>query len=327
MRCVVPVVLIALLAVTYSVAQQPVVEAGSDADNLPGQVKPMPDLPPDVPAQPSTILQPYQPSTPGTVPNLVTVPPPSVAPRPLVPKFDKKAAPGLQLVWPVPGSYLNEGGAKLIWNTQGPIASVRVFYNGDLCPVGGVPRGTFGGPVIKVVNTGTYVWSVPWMDAAHVRVTLVGYGLDNAELASTEVIYQFRPKILQDKPDTCIVVSKSRQRLWYLVDGFIKRMHVVSTADGGYVTPTMRPGSRDPQRGEMGKVFSKAFAPVSRQYNVVMYYWLQITQSGSHGIHATSPALYSALGGPASHGCVRQHRLDAKVLWEMVPVGTKVYVE
>jgi lipoprotein-anchoring transpeptidase ErfK/SrfK len=77
----------------------------------------------------------------------------------------------------------------------------------------------------------------------------------------------------------------------------------------------------------MGKVFGKSAAPVSRMYEVVMYHWLQITSSGSHGIHATSPPYYDRLGKPASHGCIRQHRSDAKILYDMVRIGTPVYVE
>jgi len=53
---------------------------------------------------------------------------------------------------------------------------------------------------------------------------------------------------------------------------------------------------------------------------------VQITSSGSHGIHATSPGYYRYLGRGASHGCVRQHRADAAVLYGLVSVGTPVYV-
>jgi len=57
-----------------------------------------------------------------------------------------------------------------------------------------------------------------------------------------------------------------------------------------------------------------------------MLWWMAITSSGSHGIHATSPPFYQYLGEPASHGCIRQHRTDAHTLYEMVDVGTPVYV-
>ncbi len=63
-----------------------------------------------------------------------------------------------------------------------------------------------------------------------------------------------------------------------------------------------------------------------RAYTCWMPYYLAITSSGSHGIHATSPSMYRYLGRPASHGCIRQHHADAKILYSLVSVGTPVYV-
>jgi lipoprotein-anchoring transpeptidase ErfK/SrfK len=164
------------------------------------------------------------------------------------------------------------------------------------------------------------------MDALRFRLKIVGYRADGAKLTYTTAAYSLLPRICLGKPQTSICVSKARQRLYYLHEGSVRRMHVVSTAARGYRTPTMRPGSYDRSRGTMGKVFYKSYAPFSRQYQVVMYHWLAITSSGSHGIHATSPNQYRRLGRPASHGCIRQHRTDARVLWELVRVGTPVYV-
>jgi lipoprotein-anchoring transpeptidase ErfK/SrfK len=103
-------------------------------------------------------------------------------------------------------------------------------------------------------------------------------------------------------------------------------MHLVSTARYPHYTPPMRPGSYDRRRGAMGKVFYKDPCAWSRRYECDMPYWMAITSSGSHGIHATSPPYYHRLGSPASHGCVRQHRSDARILYRMVDIGTPVYV-
>lgn len=267
-----------------------------------------------------------------TVPGKLTVPPIAQTPEPAVPeiprpKFDQDAAPALTLVYPSAGGSIDEGDAQVVWNTGGAIAYVRLSYTGENCALGGRPRGTFTNSLAKVTNKGTYQWKAPWLDAAEIKLNLVGYGLDGKQLATAQATYQFHPRIVQDKPKTCIVVSKGHQRLWYLKDGLIKRMHVISTAAGGFYTPSMRPGSYDRTRGAMGRVFSKSFAPMSREYQVIMYYWLQITASGSHGIHATSPPFYRRLGGPASHGCIRQHKDDARILWGLVRVGTPVYVQ
>lgn len=257
-------------------------------------------------------------------PGLMEVPalPPAPQPR-LVPD----GPVGLTLAYPAAGSVLPEGAAvTLVWNSGGPIKSVRVTYEGELCALGGRGRGTFSQTITSGANRGLTNWRVPWMDAVAFKVKVVGLSDRGKELTRTEQAYQLLPLVCQRKPATSICVSKARQRLYYLSDGRIRRMHVISTAAPGYWTPVMRPGSYDHQRGAMGRVFYKAYAPVSRMYEVVMYHWLAITSSGSHGIHATSPPFYGRLGGPASHGCIRQHRADARVLWNMVSVGTPVYV-
>jgi len=45
-----------------------------------------------------------------------------------------------------------------------------------------------------------------------------------------------------------------------------------------------------------------------------------------HFIHATSPNLYKFLGEPASHGCNRLTKTDAKALYDATPLGTRVEV-
>ncbi len=299
----------------------------SDADwvVLPLDREPTPP-PPEMPQVTGPPLRPVPRRTAPPTPATTVVVRPAPAPPPPQPRFDPNAAPALTLAYPAPDGIVNEGLQTLVWNTSGPIVQVKITYGGKRCPLGGHSRGTFGGTVAKLANKGTTQWKVPWMDATEFTIRLVGYDAAGTELASDERSYQLRPRVLQDKPPTCIVVSKSLQRLYYLRDGLVQRMHIVSTAMGGYVTPTMRPGSYG-SRGAMGRVFSKQYAPMSSLYHVVMYYWLGITSSGSHGIHATSPPFYGRLGGPASHGCIRQHRADAKILWGMVSVGTPVYVQ
>lgn len=254
------------------------------------------------------------------------LPLPELAPPP-EPRFDPAGPLALTIAYPEPGSTLAEGtSVRLVWNTGGSVAKVRVSYEGELCPLGGRPRGRFVKEVATVANRGFYSWRIPWMDSTRFRLKVVGYSSAGKKLTYADASYSFLPLVCQNKPATAICVSKAHQRLYYLRDGSIRRMHIVSTAAPGYYTPSMRPGSYDRSRGAMGKVFYKSRAPVSRMYEVVMYHWLAITSSGSHGIHATSPSYYGRLGRPASHGCIRQHRTDARILWEMVAVGTPVYV-
>ena len=323
---------IVLLVVT-SAASRSVAQTGTaaPAEGFVWPNDPEPEVvpPPGAPVPTGAPLRPLPRKVRPVKPAVAVAPVPTPKPLPEpppTPRFVSDASPALTLAYPARGAAVNEGAQTFVWNTSGPIVQVKLTYSGERCELGGSSRGSFDGEVGKFTNKGTAQWNVPWMDATDFTVRLVGYDADGKELASDERVYKLHPRILQDKPDRCIVVSKARQRLYYLVDGTIQRMHIVSTAAGGYNTPTMRPGSYG-SRGAMGRVFSKEYAPVSHLYHCVMYYWLGITSSGSHGIHATSPPFYSRLGDPASHGCIRQHRADARLLWEMVSVGTPVYVQ
>ncbi len=237
--------------------------------------------------------------------------------------------PGMLLLSPAEDDEWIEGRPVTIrWLSSGPIQKVRIYYSYERCRLAGVSRGNAGVVLADMIpNRNQFTWSqVPWLDTASLRLRIAGYdGLGN-RVATDERGVRFRPRELTDIPDTCIAIVKKRQRLYYYRDGRIVRMHIISTAAPGYSTPSMRPGSHDPRRGAMGKVFSKNASAWSRRYNCAMPYWMAITASGSHGIHATSPRYYGRLGSPASHGCVRQHRTDAGILFGMVPVGTKVYI-
>ena len=216
----------------------------------------------------------------------------------------------------------------LAWDARGPIQKVRLYFYYDRTPLGGASRGTFGRIIYgqMLPNLGEVPWMIPWMDTAAFRLRIAGYDGGGNLVAEDEIGLRYRPAELRDLPDHAIAIIRTRQRLYYYKDRRVQRMHIVSTAAPGYVTPRMVPGSRDPRRGEMGRVFGKQRSAFSRMYRVAMPYWLQITSSGSHGIHATSPRYYRYLGRPASHGCVRQHDDDARILFNMVGVGTPVYI-
>ncbi len=237
--------------------------------------------------------------------------------------------PGIEFVLPAPTDEWTEGDqVELAWETSGPVESVRVYYYGGRCRLGGHDRGSFEGFITKQAdNTGRLTWEMPWIDAISMSVRIAALGENGENLASDERVVRFRPGFMRNlRQGTLIAVSKSQQRLYYQHEGRIIREHIISTAMGGFWTPTMHPGSADPYRGEMGRVFYKDPDAYSRLYHVLMLWWSAITESGSHGIHATSPGYYDELGGPASHGCIRQHRADARVLYGMVAVGTPVYV-
>lgn len=230
---------------------------------------------------------------------------------------------------PVDDGEVLEGGRFTIrWESGGPIEKVRLYYSYDRCRLAGRDRGHVGRVLFDqmIPNFGEVAWTVPWMDTDGFRLRIAGYGTDNELIAADEIGVRFRPAELKNVPDHAIAIVKKRQRLYYYEGGKIRRMHIVSTAASGHWTPPMKPGSHDRRRGEMGKVFGKQWNAWSRRYECWMPYWLQITATGSHGIHATSSRYYRYLGRPASHGCVRQHRADAQVLYGLVDIGTPVYI-
>ena len=235
--------------------------------------------------------------------------------------------PRLQFLAPAADEEWLEGGTTTIqWLTVGNIKTVRLTYYGDKTKLGGSGRGSFATPIGDAIpNQGSYQWTVPWVDARSFMLRIAGYDASGKFLAETERAVRFRPHEAAGISGTFIVVSKERQRLWYFEDNHIKWISIVSTAASPYETPDMHPGSYG-WRGEMGRVFSKSPSAFSKMYQVDMMWWMAITSSGSHGIHATSPPFYDYLGEPASHGCIRQHRHDAKQLYDMVSVGTRVYV-
>lgn len=266
---------------------------------------------------------------PTSLPRPETPAPPAPQPQP-----EKKPAPaipksGILLVSPAIGAVWRDGQTvTLSWLTAQAGGTVRFYYYGERCKLGGRSRGSFGGIIGggRIPNTGAVTWKVPWLDGTSLHLRVVVYNDEGKATAQTERKVCLLPREFENLPPTCIAVSKRLQRLWYFSNGEIKCMHMVSTAAPGYHTPRMRPGSMGKGQGKMGQVFYKALNPFSRLYRVHMPYWLAITSSGSHGIHATSPRFYRLLGRPASHGCIRQHRADAAALYRMVSVGTPVYV-
>lgn len=268
---------------------------------------------------------PHEPPAPPYVPPPPPTPGPGTEPQPPV-----EQKPQITLAKPEIGQTWYDGDTQTVsWKQTGPIAWVKLYYEGEHCKLGGHDRGSFDGLIgeEKISAKTTVTWKVPWLDGTSMILHVVAFDAAGKRLTEAERKVRLLPRELKTKlPGTCVTVIKRVQRLYYFVDGETKLMHIVSTAASGYWTPTMRPGSYDRRYGQMGRVFDKYERPKSQQYQVYMPWWLAITSSGSHGLHATSPNLYDRLGSPASHGCVRQHYNDAHNLYNVVRVGTPVYV-
>jgi hypothetical protein len=101
-----------------------------------------------------------------------------------------------------------------------------------------------------------------------------------------------------------IQVDKNSQQMSVSVDGAARYRFTVSTGRAGYGTPT---GTFHPERMER-TWFSKEY------YNSPMPH--SIFFHGGFAIHGSYEI--NALGGPASHGCIRLHPDNAATLYALV---------
>jgi lipoprotein-anchoring transpeptidase ErfK/SrfK len=96
----------------------------------------------------------------------------------------------------------------------------------------------------------------------------------------------------------------SQQRMYVYVNGVEQYEWPVSTARSGYRTPT---GTYRPQRMHV-MWYSRKYHN-SPMPNSIFFY-------GGYAVHGTNEI--GALGRPASHGCVRLHPDNARLLYQLV---------
>ncbi|WP_436642205.1 L,D-transpeptidase [Microbaculum sp. FT89] len=104
--------------------------------------------------------------------------------------------------------------------------------------------------------------------------------------------------------DVVAKISLSNQTMQVYVNGLRRYSWPVSTARGGYRTPT---GKYRPIR--MHKTYySKKYHGSPMPYSIFFH--------GGYAIHGTN--YVKSLGRPASHGCVRLHPSNAAALFSLV---------
>lgn len=108
-------------------------------------------------------------------------------------------------------------------------------------------------------------------------------------------------------------VIKSTQTLYLYIEGELKDSFPVSTGMKKYTTPDMSVQPRGP-------VFTKY---TSRKFPGGNYKGLgnmpyAVFVKGGYAIHGTTPGNFSKLGHIASHGCIRLHPDNARILYELV---------
>ena len=102
-----------------------------------------------------------------------------------------------------------------------------------------------------------------------------------------------------------ITVDKDAQQMTVVVDGEPRYTWPVSTGNPSHETPNGKFQTFRMEEDHYSKEFDDAPMP-----NAIFF-----TKQG-HAIHGTDSV--NRLGSPASHGCVRLSRANAKTLWEIV---------
>lgn len=120
-----------------------------------------------------------------------------------------------------------------------------------------------------------------------------------------------------------VVFSEGQQRVWLVSGGQrVKRSYLVS----GSAYDNLDPGTYE--------VYSRSEQAWGVDGSGTMKYFVRFTQGdsaaiGFHDIPVSDGRLVQTpaeLGTPLSHGCIRQLRADARVLWRFAPLGTTVVV-
>ncbi len=123
-------------------------------------------------------------------------------------------------------------------------------------------------------------------------------------LAITAVVLALSAFPAAARADVVARVSLSAQQMIVYVDGIPRYDWAVSTARRGYVTPT---GSFRPTR--MSRMwYSKKYDNAPMPSSIFFL--------GGYAVHGTGHL--RALGTPASHGCIRLHPDNARLLYGLV---------
>jgi lipoprotein-anchoring transpeptidase ErfK/SrfK len=118
------------------------------------------------------------------------------------------------------------------------------------------------------------------------------------------------------KKQTCKIwtdVSKKDQRLYLYVEGNCVDTFKISSGDSKHKTPNI---DRRPCGPQFAKYTSKKYPGGNYNGFGNMPYVLFV--QGGYGLHGTTIGNIKKLGTPASHGCVRLHPDNAKIIFELV---------
>lgn len=237
-------------------------------------------------------------------------------------------AQSVSLTGPKRSGMLEDDTYMISWTADG-IKSVSLVTHGVRTPVGGESRGYFHEAIAEGVpaDREKVAWKVPWIDSRSLFIKAKGYDAGGRMVAIDERGYSFRPRTLANRTADGLYLdlhSRSNQRLYRQENYKITHVYVSSSSENYLWRAPGRHVKRPHDHAGVFSVLEKKRNHYSRLYEVDMPWAMRY--HGGHFIHATSPNLYDELGRPASHGCNRLTWADAREIYRMTPVGTRVVV-
>jgi hypothetical protein len=233
-------------------------------------------------------------------------------------------------VWELP-ELLSEGGAFHVhWVSLPEVVTVIAYVAVPRTALGRRSRGTQRvafAPKAAAAD-GAATWQVPWLDGLRGVLLIKGYAAGGALAQRIEHPFHFRPRALQDMPGDALYVhltDHKRQRLYLQRDGELVFAALCSGGSTGRMRKERYCGRGIHDHNGWFTVVQKDARHTST-LNPEWYMPHSLRFFRAHHIHGTSPNQYRKLGRPASHGCIRLHRTDARTLFRKVPVGEKVYI-
>lgn len=216
----------------------------------------------------------------------------------------------------------------ITWLASG-VDRVSIRAYGSNTPVGGQSRGDFSIPIADNIpaSQGDVKWQVPWIDSISFVIEVKADNQPQGSDVTATQIFGFRPVVMAGKIADGIYLDlheRPHQRLYVQKSGKIIRAYL-STSSANYLwVPTSSSLLIPHDHAGVFRILSKEPLHWSRLFDVPMPWAMRYT--GGHFIHATSPSEYESLGTPASSGCNRLHYDDARALYSITPIGTRVEI-
>ena len=140
---------------------------------------------------------------------------------------------------------------------------------------------------------------------------------ENIKVVDSFLLAKDTPAITTCKEKDCLVyleIDKSAQKLYLYLIGELKDSFLVSTGiEGKHETPLL---SRRPAGPLLTKYSSRKYPGGNYMGMGNMPYAIFV--QGGYAIHGTTPGSFPKLGQKASHGCIRLHPDNAKIINALV---------